>query len=442
MLRYAALLLVSLLGIYGAALAAQFTTLSPPYWVLTGTALDFNFATQNYWNSGANTTLTVTRATAETCTSIGGTLSYAAAGSPCITDAGLQVWQAATNLILQSQFSASWTATRSTITSNAVISPDVSVNAATLIEDATATSTHSINQVITKAASALPYTFSVYAKSSGRTRIYIVLDDGNNNGGGFVCDVAGQAVGVAPANLGTPFTAMTAGVDPVGSWSRCWFNVTSNTITNFRAIIYLDSGSATAALANSYSGNSTSGVQLFGAQLEQNSLLSPSPYIPTTTASATRNLDNISRAVVMGPVYTIFASGTPSTPTTTAQTAELVSINDASTNNFARLFRTTATAVIGAGVTSGGASQYSAAGSAWARNALGKAALAVSAGTQSSAFNGTALTGGTGALLPVAPVVLNFGERADAAASTQWNGTISRVAVFNSLHGSPVNITQ
>ncbi len=417
------------------------TLSNPPSWVFPGASLDFDFANQRYWNSGASTTLTVSRATAETCTSLGGVLTYVASGFPCITDAGLQAWQVAVNLILQSQFAATWTATRTTLTPNVVVSPDLSTNAATLIEDSSATSTHLTTQTVTKAASAIPYTFSVYAKSSTRTRIDLQLDDAAGNGAVMVCDLAGKQVGVTAAGVGVAFTALTSGADTVGDWTRCWINATTNTATSLVSTVFLDSGAGTAAISNSYSGNGTSGAPIFGAQLEQNVLVSPSPYIPTTTVSVTRNATIISRTISMGPVYAMFASGTPQIPASSTISPILLSIDNGTITDYARVNRTS-TGTIGVVMSSASSLTYNIGGAAWAKSAPGKVAASFSAGAQISAFNGTALTAGTGAALPVAPTTLHFGVRSDSGGSTQWEGTIQRATVFNSYLTNLTDLTR
>ncbi len=445
-MRLVALLLVVWVGIVGSVFAQgpgmlTQTLSNPPSWVFPGAALDFDFANQRYWNSGASTTLTVSRATAETCTSLGGTLTYAASGFPCITDAGLQAWQVAVNLILQSQFAATWTATRSTLTANAVVSPDTATNAATLIEDASATSTHLTTQTVTKAASALPYTFSVYAKSSTRTRIALQIDDASGNGAYMVCNLSGQSVGVTSTGVGTPFTTLSAGAVAVGAWTRCFINATTNTATSIVGTIFLDSGAGTAALSNSYSGDGTSGAPIFGAQLEQNVLLSPSPYIPTTTVSVTRNATIISRTISMGPVYALYGAGVPQIPASSTISPILLSVDNATITDYARINRTS-TGTASAVMSSSSSLTYNVAGAAWTQYTPAKIAASFSAGAQVSAFNGTALAAGTGAALPVGVTTLHFGVRSDSGGSTQWEGTIQRATVFNSYLTNLTDLTR
>ncbi len=431
------------LEVYGPGVSGGGAVAATPSWVLPGASLDFDFANQRYWNSSAvgDTGISVTRATAETCTSLAGVLTYAAAGAACITDAGLQSWQVAVNLLLQSQFAATWTATRSTLTPNVVVSPDTATNAASLIEDATATDTHLTTQTVTKAASAIPYTFSVYAKTSTRTRIALQLDDAAGNGVYMVCNLSGQSVGVTATGVGTPFTTLSSGAVAVGAWTRCFVNATTNTATSLVATVFLDSGAGTAALSNSYSGDGVSGAPIFGAQLEQNVLLSPSPYIPTTIASATRNADIISRTIGVGSLYTLYGMGRPQIPASSTISPILLSVDNNTITDYARINRTS-TGTASTVMSSASSLTYNVAGAAWLQYASGILAAAFSAGAQTSAFNGTALAAGTGAALPVGPVTLHIGIRSDSGGSTQWEGTIQRIAVFNSYVTNLTGLTR
>ncbi len=425
------------LEVYTPGAAGGGTVASAPSWVTPGAVLDYDFANQRYWNSGASTALNVTRATAATCTSSNGALTYVTTTLPCITDRGLQVWQASTNLLLQSQFAATWSATRSTLTANAVTSPDATVDAATLIEDATATSTHLTTQAITKAASALSYTFSVYGKSSSTRRIDMQLDDNAGNGAIMSCDLAGQQVGVAGAGVGVAFTTITSAVEAYSNgWTRCRLTATTNTATDLNAVVFLDNGTGTAAVSNSYSGDGASGATIFGAQLEQNTaLVVPTPYIPTTVASATRNQDSIAIAgfPVSNGTYTVFAQGVPRSATTFTGTQDLLQIDDGTNQNRTFIFRSLSTAlpaatVAYAGSATGLSSANLNASVAQAIGASGKYIVAVSNSSQAASYGGRVPVTGSQSGVMQPPVVIRAGT--SNTPSIPWNGEIQRITLW------------
>ncbi len=448
-MRLLALFLTIWAGIIGALAAPLQFAQSPPSWVLPGATVDLDFANQRYWRNGALTAidrvLSYTRTNPETCQSSGGELSYVAANIPCITDLGYHAWLTATNLLLQSQFAASWTATRSTLTANAVTSPDGSVDAATLIEDNTVTSTHLATQSITKAASALPYAFSVYAKPGVRKRIDLQLDDNAGNGAVMVCDLDHQTTGVATAGVGTAFTQLSTNIYGYrNGWTRCAMSATSNTATTLVATVFLDNGTGTGAKSNSYSGDAASGVQLFGAQVENLAAFNiavPSPYIPTTTASAARTADCASMSATVGPQSTMWAQGFVYTPAANTGAQDLLYIDDNTANNRNILRRTAATGIASGIVIIGGVTQYTATmGSALAQNASVQMAMAMAPGSQLVAANGTIGTQSNATILTTAINTMHIGCSTTSAA--QWQGYVQRVAVLgNSFVGDLGSLT-
>ncbi len=415
---------------------------SAPSWVTPQATLDYDFANQRYWNGGLATNYTFTRATAETCISSTGALSYVTSNNPCITDLGYQSWPAATNLLLQSQFAATWTATRSTLTANAATSPDGTADAATLVEDATVTSTHLTTQSISKAASALPYAFSVYAKAGTRTRIDLQLDDNAGNGAVMVCDLTAKAVGVTTAGVGGAgaFTVLAANVYGYSNgWTRCSMTATSNTATTLVSTIFLDSGAGTAAISNSYSGDGASGVTIFGAQTEvqlATSFVAPSPYIPTTVASATRNADVMVVGIGgrVGTQYSMFASGTSFSAVTNNGARDLMYLDDGTANN--RYIMRYAGSQTPTGILLiGGVTQYTIAGAPTAQNSRGKLAMSMAPGSQLFCSNGA--VGASVASASVATIlaptsITNIHVGNSTVAAAQFEGFVDRITFFGS----------
>jgi len=193
---------------------------------------------------------------------------------------GLLIEESRTNKILQSEnFSATWTNLRSSNVLSAETSPG-GVAAYKLTEDSTASNTHSTSQSITAVTGA--HTISVWAKASGRPRIILSAL------GGTTPRVYGYNL-----NNGTTFTSIAlSGVSTAdlpcyikqypNGWYLCQMSWTADGQNIIR--IYLDDGSAP-----TYTGDGTSGVYVWGAQLEAGAF--PTSYIPTTTTALTRNAD-------------------------------------------------------------------------------------------------------------------------------------------------------
>lgn len=238
---------------------------------------------------GATPTFTRSGATATRVNSAG-LIEVVAADTPrfdydpvTLAIRGLLIEEARTNLLLQSaEFdNGSWGKVAASVTANAATSPDGSTVADKLVED-TANSPHFIHQSVAKAASAITYTASVFAKAGERTELALWMDDAVGPAANVLFDLSAGTAGT-PSLSG--FTSGSATITDFGNgWYRCTLTATSNTVTTVRHIIELRNDSDSV-----YTGDGTSGVYIWGAQLEAGAF--PTSYIPATSASATRPAD-------------------------------------------------------------------------------------------------------------------------------------------------------
>jgi hypothetical protein len=186
---------------------------------------------------------------------------------------------ATTNLTLRSQefANAVWTKTGSSITSDAVSAPDGTLTADKLVEDSS-TGTHSIIEATaTSYTSGVAYTFSFFVKKSERQTVRVLMHPNpfpgtvaqrtaafNSNTGAFV-------------SVGSAYTSSS-----VTAFSDGWYRVSlastadATSTGNFDIALCSDDAGTT-----SYTGNGTSGIYIWGAQLEQSSTVGE--YIPTTS---------------------------------------------------------------------------------------------------------------------------------------------------------------
>jgi len=202
---------------------------------------------------------------------------------------GLLVEPGATNLALRSQeFQTSWTTLQASISTDVVATtaPDGTNTADKLVEN-TATDEHRVTQSITKAASATTYTVSVFAKSTERN-MQLAIDSGSvSNAGQAIFNLTNGTVGSATVD-GT-FTNASASIQALpNGWYRCSVTATTGTETTVRIRIRLVSGASTV----SYTGDNTSGIFIWQAQLETGSVAT-SPIV-TTGSTASRVADVVS----------------------------------------------------------------------------------------------------------------------------------------------------
>ena len=226
--------------------------------------------------------ITFTRASTATRINDKGLIETVASGAPRIdydpvtlACKGLLIEEARTNLLTYSeQFdNAAWTKTRSSISANATTAPDGTVTADKLVEDATASNSHYSYQGVT--LTAVAHTYSVYLKAAERTWAKVVLTTGSS----------GAYFNLSAGTVGTVDGGYTAAITPVGNgWFRC-----SITVTTTVATWYAQINCATADATASYTGDGTSGLYIWGAQLEAGAFATS--YVPTTSAQVTRAAD-------------------------------------------------------------------------------------------------------------------------------------------------------
>jgi len=192
---------------------------------------------------------------------------------------------AVTNLLLRSEeFDNSWSragilAFGSGSTADATTAPN-GVDSADLITEDTATS--SVHRVIQSGltVSAVSCTVSVYAKRANGTR-NLEINANALTDARAVFDLGTGTVG--------EISSGTAAIQSVGNgWYRCSVTgVSSGTTTS----LFLQLATSTTASSSTYTGDGTSGIYLWGAQLEQSTTVGE--YVKTTsTINSTPRFDH------------------------------------------------------------------------------------------------------------------------------------------------------
>ena len=246
--------------------------------------------------------ITFTRASTASYYGSDGILRLAAANEPRIdydpvTKAckGFLVEEQRTNLLTYSeQFSnAAWSKFESSITAGVAISPDGMMSADKLTESVDS-DRHFVYQDIT-VTSGVSYTVSVFVKSAERSGIRIDAGDDRFGAGNY-----------AEFNLSTktasPYGNCTAGVvESAQGYLRCYCTFIATTSATSAFTVELHNGTSV-----SYTGDGTSGIYIWGAQLEAGSF--PTSYIPTLGAQVTRAAD-IASVNELSPWYNA-AAGT------------------------------------------------------------------------------------------------------------------------------------
>lgn len=268
-----------------------------PSWVLTAggvnASLDIDFVNDLAFNSSTSSIaslLTCTRAAPATTyyTNADRTLTGFSANTLRYGTNGLLVEETRTNLQTRSQEfdNSDWTKSNAAVSANAVAAPDGTLTADKLTENSTSSTFFraQTNLGISKAASAITYATSVYAKAAERTQIKVGLTDGANGALAYFNLSTGVVIS-STGSGGSPFTSISATIEALASgWYRCILICTSSTATALQMNVDLASGGT-----NVYTGVIGNGVYLWGAQLEAGSF--STSYVVTLAGSVTRSAD-------------------------------------------------------------------------------------------------------------------------------------------------------
>jgi hypothetical protein len=334
---------------------------------------------------------------------------------------GLLIEEQRTNLILQSEdFSTAWLVTRSSVTTNAVVAPNGTLTGDTLVAN-TDNNTHFIRQGNFTFTSGVTYTFSVFVKAAGYSFVAI---RGDSTSG-----VLGAAVyfSLTDGSVTQSASGVTATSTAVGNgWYRLSVTATATaTESTGRPTVYLTNVGTGSSFGVSFAGDGTSGIYIWGAQLEAGAF--PTSYIPTTTAAATRNADV---ATMTGTNFSSWYNATEGSFFTSSShaafTQRTLSVTDGTQNNSMQQFIISNNAgmdsyVSGSFQGSGGVS------GTYAVNTLYNFVSAYKENNAVSAINGSLGTTDTSYLIPTVNRLLIRQSRTTA---TTGSGHIRRIAYY------------
>ena len=189
------------------------------------------------------------------------------------------------NLILQSQTfdNAPWSGTALTVTGNVTTAPDGTNTADSIVPNTTSTANHQFAQNASIIANKT-FTISIYVKAFGYTKF--AFREAALTGAHATFNLASSGSVIETGNV-AEVTILGATITSVGSG---WFRVTTSFVSTSSSTLamgffplndtYTSGSPYNASFAT---GNGTSGVYIWGAQLEERS--SATAYTPTTTTA-------------------------------------------------------------------------------------------------------------------------------------------------------------
>ena len=179
---------------------------------------------------------------------------------------------------------ASWTKTNATVTENTVANPVNGETTADKLVETAATGFHSVYAAYTYGAGSV-VTLSVYAKAAERS--WLVIGSDNATAEQVFFDLANGTVG----NQGTGYVGSIASVG--NGWYRCSVVITQATALPLNYVVI---GVASSNNTSSYAGDGTSGILIWGAQLETGSSATSYQRVGTDEMTVIAGLQKLSDA--------------------------------------------------------------------------------------------------------------------------------------------------
>ena len=386
-------------------------------------SLDLRFADSKSLvdaTTGSNL-VTFTRASSGTFVDSAGVLQTAVTNEPRFDhnpttgeSLGLLVEEQRTNLLPRSEEfdNAFWTKTNATITTDTIASPAGPVTADKLVETS-ATGVHRVFNNTLSILASTTYTLSVYAKAGERSRLQLDMRDS-------IGIISAATFNLVNGN----FTSNTGTAHTITALQNGWYRLAVSATTS---VSHASAGTFVFAMSDgtstSYTGDGTSGIYLWGAQLEAAS--TPSSYIPTTTAAVTRSAsvaDVINQAIAnnIRTLYLEFRSPA-------SGTRGVASLNDNTANERASVLTSgTDPRLV---VVDGGVEQANVNGGTVTANQRTRIAVRINANDFAISINGGAVVTDTSGTLPTVDRLM-LGR---TQAGEYLNGPLARVTGWTQL---------
>jgi|694.fasta_scaffold07887_20 hypothetical protein len=392
-----------------------------------GPSLSLNFAGAEKLDSR----ITFTRSSSGTYLDRNGLVVTAPANSPRfehsyngsnVESLGLLIEESRTNLVTYSeQFdNAVWSKVNAGITTNtsATTAPDGSNNADLLLPNTT-NAQHRLDQSPT--SSTTTQVFSVYAKSGGYNFV------------GLRIGSIGSSFDLSTGEVSSSSAGSVGSIQNVGNgWYRCSI-VVSGALSNDISRINVTTA---VSPSSSFAGDGTSGIYIWGAQLEAGAF--PTSYIPTVASTVTRSADNAS---MTGTNFSSWYNSTASTGGTILVQARrgysgnfsgypnLYTISDGTSNNSYIAYGVDAsTQFTNYAINTSGVLQTDYVFGTLSTTNLFKSIHSFATNSSTFCVNGSLTTTDTSVTLPTV-TRLNIGQT-NTVGSNLWNGTISSLSYY------------
>jgi hypothetical protein len=200
-------------------------------------------------------------------------------GSPIYPVPKLLMEGQSRNICLYNQmFETGWTAIKTSLTTSTSVARPDGISSTVKLLDSTDSGAHRLYSGSIGTTIGSQYTVSIYAKAAEFSKFNLNLLSTSESSFSFPTGVFDLSSGTATGGI----------ITSVGNgWYRCSISGTV-TLTACKVFLYLADNSGT----TTFTGTGTSGIYIFGAQVEASTV--PTSFIPTVGSSVTRTADSLS----------------------------------------------------------------------------------------------------------------------------------------------------
>ena len=334
---------------------------------------------------------------------------------------GLLIEESRSNLLVRSEDFSLWSVSNGSVQSNVITAPDGNTTADKLVENSS-TGNKEVSRSSITFTSGTSLTFSCFVKAGERNLFRFGFTTG------FFASTTEVHFNLTSGTVSSTFGGVTsASIIPYpNGWYRCVATVLpTSSGTGLVYITLVRSG-----IQSNYVGDGTSGLYLWGAQLEAGAF--PTSYIPTTASTVTRSADN---AQMTGTNFSSWYNSSEGTIYTQAKSIATISgatrrflefVNGSGTERYLLGYSTTSSARFL--VTALGVNQADISVTASPSNGV-KMCVSYATNNFSSAVNGTLGTRDVAGLVSN-PIKITFGSDPFLNANTILSGTISRLTYY------------
>jgi len=195
---------------------------------------------------------------------------------------GLLIEESRTNLVTYShEFDqTNWSNVRTTDSKTVATNDPQGLQTAFKLVANTDNNTHRLDKINLSMATSTAHTFSVWAKAAEYTGVSLTIADSSNNAHGVYFDLSAGTF-----TIGSNAHTGRMEAYPNG-WYRCFATFTTPSSITFQQVLI---GVLQNGTTHTYAGNGSSGIYIWGAQLEVGAFATS--YIPTDSATVTRGAD-------------------------------------------------------------------------------------------------------------------------------------------------------